>query len=136
MPIYKRCSYCGKRIRTGTVCECVKRRYKEYDQSRDKKLKAFYSSSAWQSIRKQVIEHYNQLDIISYFEEKQIVYGETVHHIIPVKEDWSRRYDVDNLIYLTEQHHQQVHEAMRTGKSEAVKQYLYSLIERWKEEMK
>ena len=75
------------------------------------------------------------MDIISYFEDREIVYGETVHHIVPVKEDWSRRYAVDNLIYLTEQHHQQVHESMKAGKVKEVQQYLRGLIERWNQEM-
>lgn len=136
MPIFKRCSYCGKRIRSGTVCECEKRRHKEYDQVKDKKLKAFYSSSSWQMTRKQAIERYNHLDIISYFEDERIEYGETVHHIMPVKDDWERRYELDNLIYLTEQHHQRVHEEMRAGRYDDVQQYLYSLVAKWKEEMK
>ncbi len=135
MPIYKRCSYCGKRIRTGTTCECAKRRHKEYDQAKDKEIKGFYSSRSWQSIRQRAIEHYNRLDIISYFEDREIVYGETVHHIIPIKEDWTKRYELDNLIYITEQHHQKLHEAMRAGKTEEVQQYLYGLIARWNEEM-
>ena len=134
MPIYKRCSYCRKRIRSGTVCDCIKRRHKEYDQAKDKTIKGFYSSCSWQTVRKQAINRYSQLDIISYFEEQRIEYGETVHHIVPIKEDWSKRYETDNLIYLTEQHHQQVHEAMRAGKTEAVQQYLHSLVARWNKE--
>ena len=135
MPIYKRCSYCGKRISSGTVCTCVKRRHKEYDQAKDKEIKGFYSSRSWQVVRQKAIGRYSQLDLISYFEDNQIVYGETVHHIIPIKEDWTKRYELDNLIYITEQHHQQLHEAMKAGKAKEVQQYLYALIARWNEEM-
>ena len=52
MPIYKRCGRCGTRLPSGTKCECIKERHKEYDKySRDKKADAFYHSIEWEIAR-------------------------------------------------------------------------------------
>ena len=37
----------------------------------------------------------------------------TVHHIIPIKEDWSKKLDIDNLICLCESCHQRRHNSMK-----------------------
>lgn len=58
------------------------------------------------------------MDIYSYYILQRIEYGHTVHHIVPIKEDWSKRLDVNNLIYLTESNHQAIHQLLeKQGKT-------------------
>ena len=57
MPIYKRCSRCGKRIEAGTTCPCVKARHKEYDRySRDSRSKQYYHSKEWDRVRRRCVD--------------------------------------------------------------------------------
>jgi len=110
LPIYKRCSRCNKRILEGTKCECIKARHKEYKRYRtDDKEQAFYSSNDFQIIKEKVKTRLNGLDIYSYYVNGAIEYGQTVHHVETIKDNWSRRLDMDNLIYLTESNHQMIH---------------------------
>lgn len=39
----------------------------------------------------------------------KIEYGFTVHHIVPLINDYSKRLQQSNLIYLTESHHRLIH---------------------------
>lgn len=135
MPIYKRCVRCGKRLPSGTKCECLKQRHKEYDKySRDKKSSAFYHTKEWEKVKEVTKAFYHGLDIYSYYILEKMEYGQTVHHIIPLKEDWGKRLKQDNLIYLTESNHQRLHKAMREGKQKETIELLKGLIKRYKKE--
>ena len=110
MALYKRCSRCGKRLDYGSKCTCSSKRYKDEDRYyQDSKSKKFYKSQMWQKAREQAIAATYGLDIYSLFEHGIIEYGTTVHHIIPICEDWSKRDDINNLIYLTDSNHQLIH---------------------------
>ena len=127
MPIYKRCPRCGKRIPSGSRCSCKDRRYREEDKyTKDSREKRFYKTSAWTAVRQSVMDRCNGLDLYSLCVLGQVECGEVVHHIIELKEDWERRLDLDNLIYLTEQNHQRIHEAMR--KSPEAKREIQALL--------
>ena len=68
--------------------------YKSYNKTRwnyDKKLTRFYNSSAWRSTSKLVLLRDDYVC--------QMCGGEAtmVDHIIPIKQDWNRRLDLDNL---------------------------------------
>lgn len=116
MPIYKRCGRCGKRMPSGSKCECLKERHKEYDKfTRDKVSDAFYHSKEWEIARADTINYYTGVDIYSFFVKGILEYGTTVHHIIPLKEDWDKRINKSNLIYLTDINHQLIHKAMKDG---------------------
>ena len=138
MPIYKRCSRCGKRILAGTICGCQKRRYREEDKyTKDDKYKLFYKSRSWNRARDIAIDFYGGLDIYSLYILGRMEYGQTVHHIVPLKECWERRTDVSNLIYLTESNHQIIHNIMIQGETQKqeVLSLLFSLVERYRKEM-
>ncbi len=135
MPIYKRCSRCGKRLPSGSKCDCLKQRHKEYDKySRDKKSDAFYHSKEWELARDDTINYYTGIDIYSYYILGKIEYGQTVHHIVPLKDDWIKRVDRKNLIYLTESNHQLIHKAMNEGKYGETIELLNGLVKRYEEE--
>ena len=138
MPIYKRCSRCGKRMPAGAICGCQKRRYQEEDKyTMDDKYKLFYKSRSWNRARDTAIDFYGGLDIYSLYILGRMEYGQTVHHIIPLKECWERRTDVSNLIYLTESNHQTIHNIMAQGETQKqeVISLLFSLVERYRQEI-
>lgn len=63
MPIYKRCSGCGKRILESERCSCMSRRHKEYDKTRDTNIRRFYSGSRWNTLAAYMKVRYQGLDI-------------------------------------------------------------------------
>ncbi len=114
--IYKRCTQCGKRIDIGMICTCKSKRYKEEDKYKyNTRERKFYSSIVWQNQRDKAIRRFSGLDIYSYYVYNRLEAGQTVHHIVPLKEDWNKRLELNNLIYLTEENHQQIHKQMREG---------------------
>ena len=113
MPIYKRCSRCGRRIPSGSRCPCQEQyqreRHKEYDRNRrDKKSKDFYGSREWERARQAALELDGGIDVYLYMTERKIVLADTVHHIIPLKEDWGKRSDPDNLMSLSHETHSKI----------------------------
>ena len=136
MPIFKRCSRCGKRVPSGTACECIKRRHKEYDSIRNKDISSFYGSGVWQRKRQEAMELYIGNDIYSYYMFGKLEQADTVHHILPLKENWGKRLDIDNLIPLTNSNHEKLHYRMKNGEHDTVIQELKDLQERWKKECK
>ena len=135
MPIYKRCSRCHRRIPEGTKCDCSKRRYKEYDKDKiDSKEKKFYSSGEWEKIKDKAKDRFNGMDIYSLYVLNKVEYGQTVHHIEPIKENWNRRLDLENLIYLTESNHRLLHNRMDHGEHDEVINELHELVNKFKKE--
>ena len=132
MPIYKRCSRCGKRIPSGTTCNCYKPRDKDYDRNRrDKKSYAFYHSPEWVKTRQDVLEM-DGMDLWAYATQGVLVAANSVHHIIPLKEDWSRRLDPDNLISLSESSHSRIEKAYKTGEKEAIQRQLLDIVRKFR----
>jgi hypothetical protein len=91
-----------------------KHRYKEYASRKriDKeylKHRHFYTSDAWYKARDAAISKCLGIDILEYYKTGKIVAGERVHHIIPLDKDFNKRFDVDNLFYLTERNHRRIH---------------------------
>lgn len=133
MPIYKRCTRCGKKLPIGTKCECMKARHKEYDRtSRDSARSAFYKSKEWQILREQAMEMYGGIDIYSYYVLGKIEKADMVHHIVPIEEDWNKRNDIDNLIPNTNSNHEKFHYRMKNGEHDKVIEELLELKERWR----
>lgn len=117
MTIYKRCSRCGKRLLTGTECSCKSNRHKEYDRfSRDKKSKRFYDSKEWEVARMKALELDEGIDVYMYMTEREIVNADTVHHVIPLRECWEKRNDVDNLMSLNSDTHSVIEKMYKKDK--------------------
>ena len=113
MPIYKRCSRCGRRIPSGSRCPChaqyQRERHREYDSKRrDKKSKDFYGSREWEAARQEALELDGGIDVYLYMTEGKVVFADTIHHIIPLKEDWGKRTDLDNLMSLSHETHSKI----------------------------
>lgn len=122
MPIYKRCSRCGKRIPSGSTCPCIKQRHREYDRySRDKKSKNFYGGKEWEMTRAAVLDVDDGIDVYLYMTQGVIVAADTVHHIIPIKDDWERRVDIDNMMSLSSDTHSMIEQMYRKNKGEMIR---------------
>lgn len=73
---------------------------KYYDKNiRDKKCTAFYNSKEWGIVRDNIKYRDNGLCLLC-LQDRQKNYSDMVHHIIEIKEDWSKRLDRNNLISL------------------------------------
>ena len=84
MAIYRRCGKCGKKIAHGIKCECLKLTRKDYNK-------------------------YNGLCLMCYFKYKILTIANVVHHIVELKEDYTKRLDEDNLITLCHSCHNILH---------------------------
>ncbi len=133
MAIYKRCGRCGKRILSGTTCECLKERHREYDRySRDKKSKTFYDSQEWVRTRKEVLEEQG-MDVYIYMTSGEIILADTVHHIKPLRDDWSMRIDKGNLMSLHHDTHSMIEKKYKENKQKIMEE-LSEMLEQFKAE--
>ena len=132
MPIYKRCSRCGKRVPSGSTCSCVKNRHKEYDRfSRDIKSKKYYVSGEWKQIRDYVLDLDGGIDVYLYATEGRVVPADTVHHIIPLKDDWDKRNDVNNLMSLNHDTHSMIEQMYKKDKTKMI-QMLQEMLKEYR----
>lgn len=152
MAILKLCSWhgCNKVIKDGVrFCEQHQKkwedkernRYKEYQQRRrkdkeQKKFQDFYNSTEWRRVSKAVIKEYCYIDILEFYRTGQIVEGEALHHIVTLEDDWNSRFDVLNLVYLTEKNHRRVHAEYDKGEKEkkSMQKILFQLINKFSNE--
>ncbi len=136
MPIYKRCSRCGNRLSSGTKCPCLKERHKEYDKYyRDKKADAFYHSKEWELTRIRVLALDKGIDVYIYMTTGEVVLADAVHHIEPLKDNWDRRCDLDNLISLSSDTHSMI-EALYKKDKQGTMVMLYDMLRRYRNEMR
>lgn len=79
--------------------------HRYYDKyQRNKKHDQFYHSAAWKRARDLIRIRDNGL-CIECFNAKRITVGTIVDHIIPIKQNWNKRLDEDNLQLLCQACH-------------------------------
>ncbi|BBE26727.1 HNH endonuclease [Latilactobacillus curvatus] len=80
----------------------------------------FYHTKAWQSARKLALvrDHYLCQECLR---EGIITYARIVHHIIPLRDNWSKRCDLDNLETICPEHHNQDHPEKATSNKQEAK---------------
>lgn len=117
MPIYKRCSRCGKRLEVGCVCDCYRRRHKEYDKHyRDKRSAQYYHSKEWERTRAEALQTDGGIDVYMYMTRGEILAADTAHHIIPLRDDWDKRNDIGNLMSLHHDTHSMIEQMYKKDK--------------------
>lgn len=84
-------SYCNLHE---NIARNIQQDYNKYQ--RDPKIDAFYHSSDWRRARKLALERDNYL-CQRHLKQGVLVPAKIVHHIVEVKDDWSKRLDIDNL---------------------------------------
>ena len=107
---------------TGKACDCYKRDRISAASKYSKEIKSFYKTNDWERARNRCINSCFGLDLISFFCERKIEYGYTVHHIVPLVNDYSKRLQQSNLIYLTESHHRLIHKLYEADYQKAIEE--------------
>ena len=102
-------------LTTGRYCELHKNLTKKSTQIynkyyRDKTINSFYQSKEWRRVRNAVIARDNYL-CQRCLKKGIIKRADVVHHIIEVKEDWSKRLDMNNLESLCHACHNAEHKS-------------------------
>lgn len=154
MALKKLCSYhnCNKVVDIDTkyceyhskkVNEAEKQRHKIYQHNRllneeERKYQRFYNSSNWKLLKESVKKELYYIDIFELYKNNKIVQGDTVHHIITIKENYDMRLDKNNLIYLTESNHKLIHNKYNESKQEKekIQKILLELLKLFKKEYK
>lgn len=141
MPLLRLCNICNKQLEYGKKCKCEidkeKERYKEYSRYRqDKDEQSIYSSDRWNKVKELVHRGQYGIDIVEYYKSGKIIPIEVCHHIIEVKEDINRAYDVTNLIGLTQANHMIVHSKYKKSNNDKkeIQELLFRLLEKWNDE--
>lgn len=150
MAILKPCSWtgCNRIVKEGVrYCDYhqslymkeQKDKYKEYKRRRmhneeQRKFQRFYCSKEWRNCRELAILDTLAIDVIDYYKFNRITQGDTVHHVVEVSEDYSKRLDRDNLIYLTNSNHKFVHKEYCKGNKAKMQELLLNLKLKFMEE--
>lgn len=130
---------CGKPIQQGIdMCPACRVRYGSrhmiYNrQERSQMSAAFYCSRAWRVIRQRMIDVYDGVDILAYYEDQELVEPDRVHHIVELEEAWDLRLDPMNLIPLSNANHTRVTFLYKAGEESmrACQERLRALRDRW-----
>ncbi|MHB9946924.1 HNH endonuclease [Clostridium botulinum] len=121
----KYCNKCKDKVK-----EEKKQYLKYYDENiRDKKSIEFYNSKEWNIVREQVKQRDNGLCLMCLKNNKTASY-DVVHHIIELKEDYSKRISKHNLLCLCHECHNIVHTEYKKSKKskEVIQLMLLNLI--------
>lgn len=112
IPIEKKvCEKCEEKINRQT-----KARYKHYKSKRtDVKEQKFYSSRDWK-ITKEIVKRRDKGLCLLCLKKEKISYTDVVHHIQPLKDEWSMRLSTVNLVCLCDACHKVVHGEYDRGK--------------------
>lgn len=117
MAIMKWCSGCRKLIPVGTKCSCMMKRYKPPKDD----IRLYYHTQEWDDVRTKAIARTFGLDAVDLILYNRITYGDVVHHIIPIRTNYSLRNNIDNLIYLSDRNHHIVHDLYKSDYDNTVK---------------
>ena len=98
------CRYCNS-IHDSSY-ECEKKPKPEYKKNCTY-IDRFRSSRAWRKKAEAIKKRDKYLCIYSLSKDVIETHDLEVHHIVPIKEDWSKRLDDNNLITLTRLIHEQ-----------------------------
>ena len=105
--------YCEEHAYKAKQEEAERQRF--YDtRVRDKRIVEFYHTREWLAIRQQVLARDYYL-CQHCLKEKRITPADMVHHIVPVKVDWTKRLDLSNLISLCNTCHAKIEHNRITG---------------------
>jgi len=130
---------CGKAIPQGVeLCESCRQKYGSrhmiYNrQERDQKAAAFYRARAWRIMRARMIDVFDQVDVMAFYIDHEIVVPEEVHHIEELDAAWELRLDPFNLIPLSHDNHTRVTARYKAGPESmaACQAQLRELRDRW-----
>lgn len=125
MSLKKTCPRCGALIDFNKIyCDACQKEVDELQKKQDRKYNAevrfvrdkqyheFYNSPEWQQVRNAAIARDHAL-CQDCLKQHIIKPYDVVHHIVPIKDNWNKRLELDNLVCLCESCHQERHKKMR-----------------------
>lgn len=56
-----------------------------------------------------------------FMTEGIVIAADTVHHIVPLKDDWNKRIDIDNMMSLSNDTHSTIEQMYKKNKSEMIR---------------
>lgn len=144
MPIYRKCTECGKKVLQGTLCKCEEQKkresYRDYKRRRmqdeaEKERQRFYSSGIWLRLSECIKRHYVGLCVVCWY-KGLTEENEFTHHIETLKDRYDLRFDEDNLIPLCDCCHKKVHRLMDKSNKDKVniQKALKELIKKFNDE--
>lgn len=114
---------------------CSDKRKKESNKVYDKEQrtnKDLYNSREWKLLREACKKRFSGLCIWSLYAHERIVHGTLTHHIEPVEDSEDKALNPDNLIYLSDTAHREIHELYNNDK-EVTQALLLEYIKLWDE---
>lgn len=75
----------------------------------EKEVKEFYRSHEWLKMRRMILKRDRGFDQIELVDFERLIPGETVHHIVPLREHWEGRLDPENLETTSRKNHNREH---------------------------
>ena len=106
----KICPRCGRKLEASEICACSKKRHREYDRfHRNQDSYAAYHNNQWTRLTEQCKRLAGGLDQYAYHIKHELKHGTLSHHIIPVEDDPAQRFNPDNLIYISDKSHAEIH---------------------------
>ena len=82
------------------------RYYNKHKRNRERQL--FYQSTAWAKARELALKRDNYL-CVECLKEKRVRKADVVHHLVEVKDDFTKALELDNLSSICHMHHNKVH---------------------------
>ena len=120
--LMKTCSRCGKLHPLGYKCYANSKNY--YKES-NPEIRKFRSSSLWTNKADEIKDRDHYLCQVCLSKNILNYDDLSVHHILPLREDFSKRLDNNNLITLCEKHHRMCEEGKisRADQLQLIKQH-------------
>lgn len=75
----------------------------------EKEVQQFYRSHEWLAVRRNVLKRDKGFDQIELVDFERLIPGDTVHHIVPLREHWDGRLDPNNLETTSKRNHNREH---------------------------
>ncbi len=104
----KICQHCGKQININESCGCG-------GHSERRSFEDFYSQSVWKRTARAAKQRAGYSDEYIRVKEGRLVEGKIVHHIIPIDDKPEFKLRLDNLIVVSHQTHEMIHQAYNQG---------------------
>lgn len=70
-------------------------------------------------------------DVYLFMTKGEILAADTVHHIIPLKDDWGKRFAEENLMSLNHDTHSMIEQKYKTNKPE-MEQILMKMLQEYR----
>lgn len=114
----KKLCRCGVKIPiTEKQCDTCEAKYNQQYDKHQRRNSDFYKSSRWKKLTRLCKEKFNGLDIYQMHKYNRIVEGTLSHHIVPVEDNYDLIYDLDNLIWLSDKSHAEIHSLYEKDKA-------------------